>query len=80
LNGRLRLVWVGDGQYITNPAAFYPAYDLGTTLAAPGAQPRIGFGNLQGADDRAGNASQGWNDGFNQGNGTGTWTVTGSVT
>jgi hypothetical protein len=76
---RLGLAWFDVGQFITDPTKFFPAYDLGTTLALPAAQPAIGFGNVQGADARSGNTAQGWNDGFNQGDGTGTWTVTGTL-
>lgn len=72
LTGRMGLAWVGDGQFVTTIAAFHPPYDLGATLNGPGAQPRIGFGNLQTAAN--------WNAGTNQGNGTGTWTMTGAVT
>lgn len=72
LTGRMGLAWVGDGQFITTSSSFSPAYDLGATLNGPGAQPRIGFGNLQTVAN--------WNAGTNQGNGTGTWTMTGAVT
>lgn len=40
----------------------------------------VKFGFEQGADALNGNAAQGWNDGYNQGTGGGTFTVTGAVT
>jgi hypothetical protein len=66
------LAWVAQGQYITDPSKFYPAYNLGAQLANPGARPGIGFGGVQTAAN--------WNAGTNLGDGTGTWTMTGSVT
>jgi hypothetical protein len=80
MTGRLGLAWFDFGQLITDPAAFFPAKNLGTNLSNPTGRPAIGFGDTQQADAMAGNTAQGWNDGFNQGDGTGTWTLTGSVT
>jgi hypothetical protein len=72
LSADVGLVWFDRDQYITTPTAFAPAYDLGPQLAAPGAQPAIGFGGSQTAAD--------WNAGTNLGYGTGSWTMTGAVT
>jgi hypothetical protein len=72
LSADVGLVWFDNGQYITTPASFYPAYDLGAQLAAPGARPAIGFGNKQ--------TPANWNAGTNLGDGTGTWAMTGAVT
>jgi hypothetical protein len=66
------LAWVDEGQYITDPSKFYPAYNLGAQLANPGARPGIGFGGVQTAAN--------WNAGTNLGDGTGSWTMTGAVT
>jgi hypothetical protein len=68
LVGRMGLMWLGWGQYITNPAAFFPAKALGNQMQNPGAQPSIGFGDTQTATN--------WNAGTNLGNGTGSWVVT----
>jgi hypothetical protein len=71
LTGRMGLVWFDVGQYITNPAAFFPARALGANMENPGARPAIGFGDAQTATN--------WNAGTNLGDGTGTWTMTGGV-
>jgi hypothetical protein len=70
--GGIGLAWFDVGQYITTPASFFPPYALGSQLANPGARPAIGFGDAQ--------AAAAWNAGTNLGDGTGTWTMTGSVT
>lgn len=70
--GLMGLAWFDVGQYIVDPAAFFPASDLGAQLANPGARPAIGFGGVQTAAN--------WNAGTNLGDGTGTWTMTGAVT
>lgn len=70
--GRLCLVWVAPNVYIDNPNAFSPSYPLGATMAAPGVQPLIGFG-----DDQSAAA---WNAGTNKGTGTGSWTLLGGFT
>jgi hypothetical protein len=68
---RLGLAWFDVGQFITDPTKFWPPYDLGAQLANPGARPAIGFGGAQ--------AASAWQAGTNLGDGTGTWTVTGTI-
>jgi hypothetical protein len=47
---------------------------------SPPSRAIVKFGFEQGADALNGNAAQGWNDGYNQGSGGGTFTMTGAVT
>lgn len=72
LVGRMGLAWFGWGQYVNNPAMFWPPANLGATLAGTAAQPNFGFGGDQ--------TAAGWNAGINQGSGNGAWAMTGAVT
>jgi len=54
--------------------------DAGGNPVSPPSGALIKFGFEQKANELSGNAAQGWNDGYNQGTGGGTFTVTGAVT
>jgi len=58
------------GNVLTDPDDLIAAYGTPVDM----------WGGYQTADERLGNASQGWNDGYNQGSRSGTWTVNGAVT